>query len=82
MVVVPKSEVTQEFKLATRNSYTTVDAVITISVDGREPPNLGVIGEAVDKAIELVATHVKESYNKVPERDGTTPIKEPYKVGE
>jgi hypothetical protein len=65
---MPKSALTQEFRLTTRNDMTHVECVITVAIDGRELPNLEVMGKALEAATEQIKTTVKESYVKVPER--------------
>jgi Cu/Ag efflux pump CusA len=57
-----------EFELMTRGPHTKVDCEIGVKVNGRELPNLAVLGEALEKAVETVQAIVTESYNKVPER--------------
>jgi len=65
---MPKSALTQEFRLTTRNDLTHVECVINITIDGRELPNLEVMGKALEDAVATVKNTVKESYVKVPER--------------
>jgi hypothetical protein len=75
---MPVKKISDEFKMETRDRYTKVDTVVTISVDGPELPNSAVLGEALDKAIEIVRESIKQSYVKVPERDGGTPVAKVY----
>jgi hypothetical protein len=41
-----------------------------MSVDGKELPNMAVLGKALEEAIELIQNRVTESYKVVPERVG------------
>lgn len=65
---MPVSRVNQEFELMTRNANTKVEAKISLEINGREIPNLAVLGDAVEKAIAIVQAQVTESYKAVPER--------------
>ena len=49
---------------------------VGIKIDGRELPNMAVVGEALEAAIEVIMKHVTDSYKEVPERDGATPMAE------
>jgi hypothetical protein len=60
------------FELTTRGPYAKVDCEVGIKVKGKELPNMAVLGEALEKAVELIQLHVTESYKVVPER--TTPV--------
>lgn len=62
----------------TRNAYTKVDTEFSVSIDGKELPNMGVVGEALEKCIELFNAEIKKSYEVVPARVDT-PMAEPYK---
>lgn len=62
-----KTTINQEFPLSTRSEFTKVDCNITISVDGKELPNMPTIAKALEDAIEIIKQVVKDSY-KVPER--------------
>jgi hypothetical protein len=75
---MPTTGLRQEFKLETRNRYTTVDAEIGFKVNGKELPSMAVLGAAVEEAIELIQTKIAESYKVVPERVDT-PVADPYK---
>lgn len=75
---MPKIGLTSETKLKTRNQYTTVDAEISLKVDGTELPNMSVLGFALERAVELIQKEITESYKEVPTRDGTTPVAKPY----
>lgn len=65
------------FELETRNKYTKVGAEIGLKVDGKELPNTAVLGDALDKAVELIQECITNSYKEVPARDGTTPSPQP-----
>lgn len=60
----------QEFDLQTRSAYTTVKCEIGLKVDGRELPNMEVLGGALEEAIAVIREKVQESYKRVPERTG------------
>lgn len=64
---MPASGLRTEFDLRTRGLQT-VKCEVGIKIDGRELPNLAVMGDALEKAVELIQQHVTESYAKVPER--------------
>jgi hypothetical protein len=78
---MPVTGIRQEFELETRDRYTKVKAEMGIKVDGRELPNMAVIGAAMEEAIELVRTRIKDSYRVVPERPTETPVAQPYAAG-
>lgn len=65
---MPKTTISQETKLTTRNSVTVVDAIFTLTVDGRELPTIGVIGSSLEEAITAVQAAITESYQVVPAR--------------
>ena len=67
-----KTRLGQQFELQTRDRYTKVDCDISLSVDGRELPNMAVLGTALEEAVELIRNHVIDSYKVVPERDAFT----------
>lgn len=75
---MPRSNISQEFELETRDRYTKVETVVSISVDGKELPNMAVMGSALEEVIELIRNHVRDSYTKVPERT-ETPIATPVR---
>jgi hypothetical protein len=66
---MPKMSLNETFEMETRNKYTKVECVLAISINGRELPNMSVVGEALEKAIELIEDAVKKSYEVVPPRD-------------
>ena len=64
---MPNSGIRTEFDLRTRGLQT-VKCEIGIKIDGRELPNLAVMGNALEKAVEVLQQVVTESYTVVPER--------------
>lgn len=64
---MPKNGLRQTFKLKTRG-MSEVDCEIGITIEGRELPNMAVLGGALEDAVALVQTKVTESYKVVPER--------------
>jgi len=77
---MPATGIKTEFEMTTRSALTKVKCEVGINVDGRELPNMAVLGEALEKAVELIQRTVTDSYKVVPERV-ETPIAEPYKAG-
>lgn len=67
---MPKMAVKEEFKLQTRDRFTTVDCELSMTIDGRELPSMAIIGEAIEKAMNEIQVSVTNSYTKVPERVG------------
>jgi hypothetical protein len=67
-LTMPKTTVTLETQLGTRNEFTKIDSVITIQVDGRELPTAATLGSALEAAKELIQKVITESYVKIPER--------------
>lgn len=65
---MPKIGMREEFDLPTRDRFTTVQCELGIRIEGKELPNLDVVGGAMEKALEVVRMHIAESYLKVPER--------------
>lgn len=65
---MPKLKIAEEFKLVTRDRFTSVDCELSISIDGKELPNADVVGGALEKALTIISEHIQESYQKVPER--------------
>lgn len=78
---MPVTGIRHSFDLATRNAYTKVSAELGLKLDGKELPNMAVLGEAVEKAVEMIQEHIKKSYEVVPERHGDTPLGTPAVVG-
>jgi hypothetical protein len=70
---MPKTGLRASFDLETRNKYTKVDCEIGLNVNGRELPSMAVLGEALEKAIELIQNSITESYKVVPPRDVEVP---------
>jgi hypothetical protein len=73
---MPTTGLRQEFDLSTRNEYTKVKAEVGFKVEGRELPNMDVLGAALEAAIELIKNSIRESYKVPPRVD--TPMAEPY----
>jgi len=65
-----------EFQLSTRGAMTKVDCEIGLKVDGRELPNLAVLGAALEAAVDRVQQIVTESYTVVPERVPLAPVQD------
>ena len=74
---MPQMGMRESFEMPTRNAYTKVNCEVGLKVDGRELPNMAVLGEALEQAIEMIQEHVKKSYEVVPERHGDTPLEKP-----
>jgi hypothetical protein len=69
---MPRSSLTSEFDFQPRNEFRSkVDVKFNMSVDGRELPNLQVLGNAFEKAVELFQAEVKKAFEVVPPRDNT-----------
>lgn len=73
---MPKANIRESFEMQTRDRYTKVDCEFGLTVDGREIPNMSVLGDALEQAIKLIQDRVLESYKVVParnefEQDGT-----------
>lgn len=77
---MPKNTIQVAAKVNTRNQWTNVDAALVFEIDGKELPNLSVLGNAVEEAWELIQKKITESYKVVPPRVDT-PMAEPYKTG-
>jgi hypothetical protein len=56
------------FDLTTRGPYQKVDCELGIKVVGKELPNMAIIGEALEKAAEMIQQTITDSYKVVPER--------------
>ena len=65
---MPKIGLRESFELQTRDKYTKVQCEIGVTCDGRELPNMSVIGGALEEAIALFQTRITESYQVVPAR--------------
>jgi hypothetical protein len=76
---MPRTGIRHSFKMETRNRYTTVDAEIGVTIEGKELPSSAVLGAALEEAVELVQKKITESYKVVPPRVDT-PIANPYEA--
>jgi hypothetical protein len=65
---MPKTGIRQTFELTTRDRFTKVECEIGLTVNGRELPNMEVLGKALEAGIQLIQDSITESYLKVPER--------------
>ena|SRR6516225_2491763 len=65
---MPKVGLRESFELQTRDKYTKINCEIGVTVDGRELPNMSIIGGALEEAIALFQARITESYQKVPAR--------------
>lgn len=63
-----KNSITQELELTTRNTYSKVAAELTLKIDGKEVPSLGVLGEALELAVQIIQEKITQSYKAIPER--------------
>lgn len=67
----------EAFEMQTRDRFTKVNCELGLTVEGKELPNMAILGEALEEAIAMINTKVQASYTKVPERTGDTPIATP-----
>jgi hypothetical protein len=74
---MPRTAVTQELKVQTRNAMTKVDTVLTLKVEGMELPSAEVLGRAIEKGMDAIRDTILESYKVVPPRTDT-PVAQPY----
>lgn len=74
---MPRVGLTHEAPMETRNSFTKVDVKFAVSVDGKELPNMSVLGEALEEATKVFQATVKKSYEVVPVRVDTA-VATPY----
>jgi hypothetical protein len=65
---MPKTGIRQNFDLQTRDRYTKVECEIGLSVNGRELPNMEVLGKALEAGIAVIQESIANSYKVVPER--------------
>lgn len=65
---MPKLDISEEFELQTRDRFTKVDCKLSIALDGRELPNMAIVGKALENALTTIQTSITESYQLVPER--------------
>jgi len=63
-----KTGLKSSFELTTRTPHTKVACEVSFIVDGRELPNMAVLGEALEAAVILIQEKVTESYKEVPAR--------------
>jgi hypothetical protein len=68
------------FEMQTRDRYTKVNCELGLNVDGRELPNMEVLGGALEEASKLIQERVTESYKVVPPRDAFTDTTQPEPV--
>src|SRR5215472_9546087 len=74
---MPKVGLRESFELQTRDKYTKVQCEIGVTCDGRELPNMSVIGGALEEAIALFQTRITESYQVVPARKEFETVSQP-----
>jgi hypothetical protein len=74
---MPVTGLKYEAEMSTRSQFTKVKAEVALTVDGKELPNMGVLGEALELAVELIQKHITDSYKIVPPRTDT-PIADVY----
>lgn len=72
---MPKVNLREEFDMTTRDKYTKVGCAIGMTVDGKELPNMAVLGNALEEAIKLIQERITESYKVVPPRNEFEDIK-------
>jgi hypothetical protein len=65
---MPKMGMRETFEMQTRDRYTKVECELGVTIDGKELPAMGVVGEALEKCVTIIQEHVKQSYEVVPER--------------
>jgi len=66
---MPKVGLRESFELMTRDKYTKINCEIGMTCDGRELPNMAVLGGALEEAIALFQERITESYKVVPARN-------------
>jgi len=66
---MPKVGLRESFEMETRDKYHKVNCEVGMTVDGRELPNMSVLGAALEEAIKLIQERVTESYKVVPPRN-------------
>jgi hypothetical protein len=64
---MPKLAVNQEWELRTRNDFVKCDAIITVTVEGKELPTMQTLGRATELAAMLIQEEVTKSFKVVPE---------------
>lgn len=65
---MPKTTLSTELRIDTRNKYTHADCTLTVVVSGTELPSMSVIGDSLEKAQTAFADSIAESYREVPAR--------------
>lgn len=65
---MPKNRIVQETQIETRNSFSKVDTILVLEMNGKELPTLAIMGAALEEAVTLIQTRIKESYAVVPPR--------------
>lgn len=65
---MPRSQLIHEEDIPTRNTYTTVKCEVTVKLDGKEMPNLAVLGDALDAGYDAIKAKIADSYKVVPAR--------------
>ena len=78
---MPITGLKYEAEMSTRTQFTKVKAEVALKVDGKELPNMGVLGEALELAVAIIQQHITKSYKVVPPRTDT-PIADVYEVKE
>jgi hypothetical protein len=63
---MPKTRITQEFELKTRNEK--VEAEIQLMVNGRELPTAATLGSALEKGLAVIQEEISNAYKLVPAR--------------
>ena len=66
---MPKVGLRESFEMNTRDKYTKVECEVGMTVNGRELPNMAILGAALEEAIKLIQERVTESYKVVPARN-------------
>jgi len=66
---LPKVGLRESFEMNTRDKYTKVECEVGMTVNGRELPNMAILGAALEEAIKLIQERVSESYKVVPPRN-------------
>jgi len=66
---LPKVGLRESFEMNTRDKYTKVECEVGMTVNGRELPNMAILGAALEEAIKLIQERVTESYKVVPARN-------------
>lgn len=76
---MPAMGIRHEGEIQTRDRFTKVTVEIGIKLNGKELPNMAVVGESLEEVVALIEAKIKKSYEVVPERvAGATPMANPY----